>query len=160
VGPILIVAGVAVIAFVIALLAFRGGSKSSVDVATGGVTPGTSGAASAGLCGEGQPDPTYTLAVDSDPNPPRPEGTTFHLTVRHNGTPVTGAKVCLAANMPTMQHAGVSITSKEVSGGRYDAALKFSMEGSWEGTVTVAEPGKPVVSMPVTIQVALPAGAS
>jgi hypothetical protein len=154
VSPILIVGGLAIVAFVVAVLAFRGGSGSSQNVSSGGQTAATADPASPGECGQGNPDPTYTVAMDSDPTPPRSQGATFHLTVRHNGTAVTGAKVCLAAEMPTMQHAGITKVAKEASGGRYDADLKFSMEGSWAATVTIAEPGKPVVSAPVVIEVA------
>lgn len=153
VSPLLFVGGIAIVAFVVALLAFRGGSGSSQNVATGGPVD-TVDATSASPCGEGTPDPSYTLTTDSDPNPPKPQGATFHLTVRHDGKAVTGAKVCLGADMPAMQHAGVNKVAKEASGGRYDADLKFSMDGSWVGTVTVAEPGKPVVSIPLAIEVA------
>jgi YtkA-like len=153
VRPIVVIAGVAVVAFVVALLVMRGSNGSSNVAAGGGPVP-TVGPGPTGACGEGTPDPSYTLTTDSDPNPPRVVGTTFHLTVKHNGTAVTGAKVCVAADMPTMLHAGISETAKEVSGGRYDVDLKFSMDGSWAGTVTIAQPGQRPVSVPLAIQVA------
>jgi copper transport protein len=53
---------------------------------------GTNSAGEGG-CGAGTADPTYAVAVSSDPQPPRAEGTTVRLGVRQEGKPVTGAKV-------------------------------------------------------------------
>ncbi len=91
--------------------------------------------------------------MTSDPSPPRAEGTTLHLTVRQEGRAVTGARVCLRANMPDMQHPGVNTMAREASGGSYDARLRFSMPGAWQASVTIAEPGRGAVSVPVTIEV-------
>jgi len=166
VSPILIVVGVAVIAFVIALVAVRGGGSndSSGDVATGG--PGASGqtgdpaapasgsgSGSGSACGDGKPDSAYSVSMESDPNPPRAEGTQFHFTVRHDGKAVTGAKVCFTADMTEMRHEGLTDVAKEASGGKYDATLKFGMRGPYAGTVVVAESGKAAVSVPITFQV-------
>ena len=104
-------------------------------------------------CGEGKPDPAYTVTTDSDPDPPRAEGTTFHLRVSQEGRVVTGAKVCLAANMPDMPHPGVNTVAKEAAAGTYGARLTFSMTGAWSASVTIAEPGRPVVSVRTTFEV-------
>jgi hypothetical protein len=155
VSPILAVVGVAVVAFVVALLAFRGGggSKDSPqNVATGGQTADTAAVQGSG-CADARPDPAYTVARESDPSPPRAEGTTFHLTVRRDGKAVTGAKVCLAADMTEMHHAGIDNEAKEASGGRYDTTLKFGMRGPYAGSVIVVEPGRAAVSVPVTFEV-------
>jgi hypothetical protein len=88
--------------------------------------------------------PAYTATVDSDPDPPRVEGTKFRILLRRDGRPVTGAKVCFAADMPDMQHPGVSRVARETSGGRYEVDLKFEMGGAWAASVIVAEPGRPV----------------
>jgi len=147
-----VIAGVAVIAFVVAFLALRrGGSDNSAPTASSGGTSGT--LSTPGECGEGKPDTSYTVSVTSDPNPPRPDGTTFHIAVRHNGAPVTGAKVCLGADMPDMQHPGVSRAAKETAGGVYDEDLKFSMIGSWVASVTIAEPGKDPALLTMVLQV-------
>ena len=89
----------------------------------------------------------------SDPDPPRAEGTTFHLTVRQDGRAVTGAKVCVAADMPDMQHPGVNTVARESAPGSYDADLDFPMTGAWAGSVTIAEPGKAAVSMALSVEV-------
>ncbi len=104
-------------------------------------------------CGEAPPGPAYSVSVDSDPDPPRAEATTFHLTVRRDGAPVTGATVCLKADMPDMQHPGVNTVARESTAGTYDAQLRFSMTGAWVGSVVIAEPGRPPVSVPVSVEV-------
>ena len=153
VSPILIVAGIAVVAFVVALIAFRGGgSKTSEDVTTSGAQTGANSAQGAG-CVTGTPDAAYTVSVDSDPSPARAEGTTFHLTVKHSGKAVTGATVCMTADMTEMHHEGINNTAKEASGGTYDTTLKFGMRGPYAGSVIIAEPGKPAVAVPVAFQV-------
>lgn len=153
VAPVLIVVGTVGLVVVVALIALQLGGSGDKKVATGGDTFDTIQQDEVGPCGTGQPDASYTMLVESDPNPPKVEGTVFHITVRHNGSAVTGAKVCMGANMPGMQHAGVNKVATEGSGGKYDVALNFSMDGSWSGTVTVADPGGPVVSLPVAFQV-------
>ncbi len=156
VSPIVIGAVTVLVALVVALVALRGGgSGDSGKLAAGGQTIDTVAPAGGGPCGVGQPDPSYSVAVDSDPNPPRPAGTTFHLAVSHDGRAVTGAKVCLAAEMPDMLHPGVANVSKETAAGVYDASINFGMGGAWSASVTIAEPGKPVVTVPVRFQVSL-----
>jgi hypothetical protein len=109
---------------------------------------------STGACGVPTPaDATYTADVASDPDPPLASGAAFTFTIRHGGQAVTGAKVCLTADMPAMQHPGISYGLTESSAGRYGARLQFSMSGAWRASLTVAEPGKPVVSVTVNIQV-------
>ena len=80
-------------------------------------------------------------------------GATLHFTVRHDGEAVIGAKVCITADMPGMQHPGVNKVAEEALGGRYDAGLKFGMAGAWAASVTIAEPRKPAVSVPARFQV-------
>lgn len=150
--PVLIVAAVAVVAFVGALIAARGGgsgdmkSGTSADMASMGKTQGAG-------CPAGTPDSAYTVAMESDPSPPKAEGTVFHLTVRHDGKVVKGADVCMTADMTEMHHEGINNMAKEMSGGRYDASLRFSMRGPYAGTVVVTEPGRSAVSVPVTFEV-------
>jgi copper transport protein len=104
-------------------------------------------------CGEGKPDTTYSVTAESVPDPPRSEGTTFRLAVRQEGRLVTGAKVCVTAGMPEMPHPPVSTQAREASAGSYEAQLVFGMGGFWATAVTVAEPGRPVVSVPMRFEV-------
>jgi hypothetical protein len=147
-GPFLLVGGAGLIAFVIALAAFGG------DLSVGDGGSGTSIAAAAGSCGKGTADPTYSVAWTFDREPPPPGQVTIHLTLRHDGRTVTGARVCVVADMPDMPHSGTNSLAEEVPGGRYDAELNFSMGGDWAATVTIAEPGAAVVSVRVAFQVA------
>lgn len=104
-------------------------------------------------CGQGTPDLSYSVKVESDPDPPKAEGTTFHLAVSQDGKAVTGAKVCLEADMPGMEHRGVFTVARDATAGRYEVKLEFSMTGTWSGSVTIAQSGKPAVSVPLEIEV-------
>lgn len=151
-SPVIMIVGAAVVAFVVALVAMGvGGGDNGQETSSSGQTSGT--LAIGGECGDGKLDTSYTVSVTSDPNPPRPEGTTFHIAVRHNGDPVLGAKVCLAAEMPDMQHPGVKQTTKEATPGVYDASLKFAMGGSWAAAVTILEPGRDPAILTMIFQV-------
>jgi len=155
--PGYIVGGTVVMVAVATFLIYAvSGYSADQDALTGGQVGRLAGPASAGACGsQATPaDSSYSVEYATAPDPPRPEGTTVTLTVRHDGKAVSGARVCLTADMPEMQHPGVNKASDEVSGGRYEARLQFGMGGSWRMSVTVAEPNKPVVSLPLVIQVA------
>jgi copper transport protein len=125
-----------------------------MEVVVRPTTPSTaSGSTDQPRCGQGASDPRYSVTFDSDPSPPKAERTTFQLTVRQDGKPVSGADVCVKVDMPDMQHPGVSTVAREVSPGRYDASLRFSMTGNWSGSVSIAEPGRPAVAVPLTFEV-------
>lgn len=76
------------------------------------------------------------------------------MTVRQGGRAVTGAKVCMTASMPDMTHPGLNTVAKEAAGGRYETLVTFGMGGAWKASATIAEPGKPVVSVTVAMDVA------
>lgn len=152
VNPVIVLVGVAVVAFVAALLVARGGSKGSDDVATGDRTVDTSTQGS-GCDTSARADSSYSVAMVSDPSPPKVEGTVFHLAVKHGGAAVKGATVCVSADMTEMHHEGINNTAKEGSAGTYDTALRFSMRGPYAATVVIAEKGKDPVSVPVTFDV-------
>jgi hypothetical protein len=154
-APVLIVAGTLLAVIVATFAIFKVGGYQGQEAVASGPGASLAGPAPVGACGQGTPaDPSYTVDLVANPEPPRPEGTTFLLTLRHDGKPVTGAKVCLTADMPEMQHPGINYVAKESSGGRYEARLQFGMGGTWKASATIAEPDKPVVSVPMTIQVA------
>ncbi|HUR22685.1 MAG TPA: FixH family protein [Acidimicrobiales bacterium] len=152
-NPLLIVAGTVLVVGLVTLLLYSVGGYEEGDIQAGGPAAKLAEPAGAGACGFGQPDDSYSVALTSDPDPPRPEGTTFRLTVRQGGRAVTGAKVCISADMPSMQHPGLSTVAKEGSGGRYETVVKFGMGGSWRAAVTINEPGKPIATVTVPIEV-------
>lgn len=87
----------------------------------------------AGCRRAGQGDlPNVGVNVTVNPNPPPVGQATVTVTLSEaNGQPITGAKVELEGNMT---HAGMPPTQaqpQEVSPGRYEAPLDFSMAGDW-----------------------------
>ncbi len=142
--PLVIVAGTVLTVFAVTLLIYW----------WRGDRPGATGAGSAGACGEGKPDPTYDVGYVAKPDPPSVEGTLFELTVRQGDRVVTGAKVCLYADMPDMSHSGFDRTAFEISSGQYEVDLQFGMGGRWRLALTVAEPGKPAASIRFFVEVA------
>ena len=149
-NPVAVVAGTLVTVLLVTFGVFAVGN-SAPDAGGGGSN--LAGEAAAGACGRGSEDASYSVAIASVPDPPSPVRTTLSLTVRQEGRFVTGAKVCLTADMPEMQHPGLNKVAKEASGGRYEAEFQFGMGGNWRTAVTIAEPGKPVVTVPLTIAV-------
>jgi hypothetical protein len=95
------------------------------------------------------PDPSYQVRFEE---PPSVNLTTYHLLVSHNSTPVTGAQVCMRADMGGEGHMsgmGVNNTAREVSPGRYELSIRMEMGGHWQGASVVAEPGRKAVSVPL-----------
>ncbi|MGH9224830.1 MAG: FixH family protein [Acidimicrobiales bacterium] len=150
-SPLFIVAGTLLTVVLVSFAIYSVGDYSQDT--TGGAA-NLAGEAAAGACGRGSEDPSYSVALAATPDPPSPLRTSLLLTVRQGARVVTGAKVCLTADMPEMQHPGLNKVASEAAGGRYEAELQFGMGGSWRTAITIAEPGKPVVSVPMTIQVA------
>lgn len=166
---------VTALAFGGAFLLF-GGSDDSDEVASGGgqtsTTPTTGTAAEGhgeggGGHGEGAGGATddcmfegatavegspYAVTVQSEPDPPKPQGTTFEVLVQRDGEPLSGATVCIAADMSGMSHAGAAAQAEEVAAGQYEMGLKFGMRGTWSGQVLVIDEGTSV-SMPVSFNV-------
>ncbi len=152
--PVLILVVTLVAVLAVTFVVFEIGGGTSQDAGRTG-SAAFEKPVSAGACGVPTPaDATYSAEVASDPDPPLASGASFTFTVRHGGKAVTGAKVCLTADMPAMHHPGISYVLTDSSGGRYGTRIQFSMSGGWRASLTVAEPGMPVVSVPVNIQVA------
>lgn len=153
--PLLIVAGTVLTVVLVTLLVYSIGDPADQDTAGArqGGAPGAAG--DGGACGQAiTADPSYSVDVVPTPNPPRPEGTTLLLTLRHDGKPITGAKVCVTADMPEMQHPAINVAARETNGRYETARIQFGMGGTWKTWVTVAEPDRPVVSVPLSIEVA------
>lgn len=110
-------------------------------------------AAERGCAARALTDPAYQVTVETEPDPPRVEGTTFRLRVTRDGRPVEGARVCLLAAMTEMSHAGVSEETREVAPGLYEGQTSFAMRGDWSGRVKVIETGQPAVGIPFGLDV-------
>lgn len=98
-------------------------------------------------------DPAYEVAIVSEPDPPRVEGTTFRVEVTRAGEPVTGALVCLIADMSGMAHEGVFERAEEVAPGTYELSTRFVMRGHWTGSVRVFGPDGGAVRVPLSLNV-------
>ncbi|MDQ6727789.1 MAG: FixH family protein [Actinomycetota bacterium] len=84
------------------------------------------------------------------------DATTQTIRVTHNGAPVTGAQVCMRADMGgigRMSGMGVSNVAQETAPGVYDVPVRFEMGGHWDGTVIVARPSGKAVRIPAPIEV-------
>lgn len=139
---------VAAIAFGGAFLLFGGGSDDMAsDTSDGG---GGTCEASDAVDAAGSP---YQVMVKTDPDPPVPQGTTFRIQVEREGQPVTGATVCMTADMLEMEMDAVGGRAQEVGPGRFELPVEFSMRGAWTGSVVVSETGQEPVSVPVSFDV-------
>lgn len=88
---------------------------------------------------------------------PSVDPTTQTIRVTRDGAPVTGAQVCMRADMGgmgRMSGMGVSDVARENAPGEYDVPVRFEMGGSWDGTVIVASgSGKPVrIAVPIEVK--------
>ena len=129
-----VVSGLAVVAFVVALINFKQvpPSECQMDAVT---------------------DPSYRVEFL---HPLTVDPTTQRIRVTSDGQPVTGRLVCMRADMGgmgRMSGMGVSNVAREVEPGVYDVPVRFEMGGHWDGTVIVArDVGKPI-KIPVPIEV-------
>ena len=128
---LLLLAGLAVVAFAAALFTFDDGAQQ-------------------GCATETEPDPAYTVELQ---NAPSTGEVAYRLSVTRSGEPVTGAQVCLSAAMGGMSGMGVSDDAVEVDPGVYEVEVRFEMAGPWDGTVLVNEGGEESVAVPLSFDV-------
>jgi hypothetical protein len=165
-GRIAVVAVIAVVAFGGAFLLAGGDDEApspATDLAVGSSssTTGTQRSSSGGSgnnpCRVDEVVPTdeagYEVTVSSEPDPPAPQDTSIEVLVQQDGAPVSGAVVCVSADMPEMNHAGVGGQADDLGEGRYGVEVDFGMRGQWSGGILVIEPGQPAASMPVSFNV-------
>ncbi len=130
-----VVSAVAVLAFVGALVHLR-------DVPTGECRM------------DAVPDPSFHVDLLT---PFSVDPTTHTVRVTRDGVPVTGAQVCLRADIDGM--GGTSATEVSDVGretgppGQYDVPIRFETGGSWNGTVIVATASGRSVGIPIPIEV-------
>lgn len=98
-------------------------------------------------------DRSYKVSLEE---PPNIDMTYQRLVVTHNGQLVSGALVCLRADMGgrgRMSGMGVSNQARETTPGHYDVPVRFLMSGHWDGTAIVTEPRRKAVAIPLSIEV-------
>jgi len=94
-------------------------------------------------------DPAYEVRFEEQPTLNQ---RVYHLLVSHDGVPVSGAQVCMRANMGgtgNMSGMGVSNLASEVGPGRYELGVTLQMAGPWRGVAIVTEPNKRAVNVPL-----------
>lgn len=82
--------------------------------------------------------------------------TTHTFRVTRDGVPVTGALVCMRADMGGtggMSGMGISDVARETAPGEYDVPVRFEMDGFWNGTVIVATGTRKPVRITIPIEV-------
>jgi Cu(I)/Ag(I) efflux system membrane fusion protein len=78
-----------------------------------------------------------TIALATDPEPPKKGENRLLLTVRSGGAPVTDAKVTLGYTMAMPGMEVETLEAKQTKDGVYEATVDFGMRGAWEVEVTV-----------------------
>lgn len=153
---IALLAVVAVVAFGAAFLLTGGGEETApvTELGSGASSTTEAEGGAPGPSGDDDEDPCvvddvvpaeaagFEVTVATEPDPPVPQGTTVEVLVARGGAAVTGATVCLRADMSEMSHAGVRRRAEELGGGRYAMDVDFSMRGTWDGSVLVIESGQ------------------
>ncbi len=120
---IAVVVAVALVGFAGAFVALGGGSDTPPAGPTPTATaPGETDAATdadlaaqLGCRAPTRRDPSYEARLETQPDPPAAEGTTFQVLVSRDGQPVAGARVCLGAAMTDMAHGGASEEAREAA---------------------------------------------
>ena len=98
-------------------------------------------------------DPSYQVEFLT---PLSVDPTTHTVRVTRDGQPVTGAQVCMRADMGGMggmSGMGISDVGRETEPGQYDVPVRFEMGGFWNGTVIVATGTRKPVRIPIPIEV-------
>jgi len=96
-------------------------------------------------------DSDYHVRFDQRP---RTNLSSYHVIVTKAGDqPVSGAHVCLNSYMVGMSAMAVTDIGRETFPGSYEVRLTFEMGDKWAGQVIIAEPGKPMVSVPIVLDV-------
>lgn len=134
IGRLVLVAGMAVASFVVALISFRQPPASECQM-------------------KSVADPAYEVQLEE---PPEVNTTTYHLVVTRDDRPVAGAVVCMRLDMGgrgNMSGMAASNVAREVSPGRYEVAIRLVMAGYWRGIVIVDDDTGEPVGMPLEITV-------
>ncbi len=82
--------------------------------------------------------------------------TTHSFRVTRDGQPVTGAEVCMRADMGGMggmSGMGISDVARETEPGVYDVPIRYEMGGFWNGTVIVKSGVRKPVKIDTLIEV-------
>lgn len=105
-------------------------------------------------CGSAGPsDPSYQVATQTRPDPPKAIGSDVLVTLKRDGQLISGANVCLSVDMVTMPMGYKPSVARQVSPGVYDDQVTFGMGGTYAGTLLVKVAGQPVLVKKLYFQV-------
>ena len=83
------------------------------------------------------PDPAYDAELLEEPDTSL---TSYRIRVTRGGQPLTGAQVCMRADMGGaggMSGMGLNEMAREVEPGVYEVPVRFIMGGYWQSTVVI-----------------------
>lgn len=95
-------------------------------------------------------DPAYRARVIEAPSL---SSNSYHVTVTHDGQPITGGQVCMAVSKVGMSGLANSVTAKEESAGSYLVLLRFPRAGAWSARIGIVQPRRPPVVIPLELTV-------
>ncbi|MGI9022018.1 MAG: FixH family protein [Acidimicrobiales bacterium] len=98
-------------------------------------------------------DPSYSATLVEDPSVTL---TRYHFRISKDGAPVSGARVCMRADMGGaggMSGMGLAEVAVEVGPGNYEVPVRFVMGGFWRGSVVIEPPTGQVVGVPIQLDV-------
>lgn len=129
INRLLVVGALAVVGFVVAIFAFKEVPFSECTA-------------------EAAPNPAVNIALE--PTPPTVDLMMYRLKVTENGQPVSGARVCLRADMGgagNMSGMGTTAEAREMKPGEYHIMIRFEMSGHWDVYGLVQKPGQDPVAV-------------
>jgi hypothetical protein len=88
----------------------------------------------------------YTVTLSVNPNPPSTaQPATFSVQIQQSAShqPVSNARVTLEGSQEDMGLSTSTIEAKDQGNGKYVARVPFSMSGSWQMQVAIAQSGQP-----------------
>lgn len=134
ISRLLFVSALAVVAFVVALFSFQEVPASECQA-------------------EANENSSFHVGLEPVPDV---NLTVYTLNVRQNDRPVTGAQVCMRADMGgagNMSGMGTSNVAREVAPGKYEIDIRFEMGGHWQGQALIREPNSETVKVPIVLAV-------
>ncbi len=85
--------------------------------------------------------PALAATIAPDPPKARSQNTLTLALADSSSKPITGAKIAASVEMTSMDMGTAHPAFHETGGGRYEAAVAFSMPGPWRVTLRVTPPG-------------------
>ncbi len=96
-----------------------------------------------GFAADSKPVASLLVTAAFNPAPPKQGMETITVIVKDaTGTPVNGATVKIASNMPAMSMSGATLTARQTGSGTYSTKLNLNFATMWTFDVTATAGGK------------------